>query len=25
VRDSNPNGEMQFDTHGAELFVRASF
>ena len=25
VRNNNPNGEMTFDTHGAELFVRASF
>ena len=25
VRDSNPNGEMQLDIHGGELFVRASF
>ena len=25
VRNSNPNGDMTFDTHGAELFVRASF
>jgi len=25
VRNSNPNGEMDFDVHGAELFVRASF
>ena len=25
VRNNNPNGEMTFNTHGAELFVRASF
>jgi len=25
VRNQNPNGEMTLDTHGAELFVRASF
>lgn len=25
VNNSNPNGEMNFDVHGAELFVRASF
>jgi hypothetical protein len=25
VRNSNPNGEMTFDVHGGELFVRASF
>lgn len=25
VRNDDPNGEMQFDVHGAELFVRASF
>jgi len=25
VSNSNPNGEMKFDVHGAEAFVRASF
>jgi hypothetical protein len=25
VSNSNPNGDMKFDVHGAELFVRASF
>lgn len=25
VTRSNPNGDMKFDVHGAELFVRASF
>ena len=25
VRNSNPNGDITFNTHGAELFVRASF
>jgi len=25
VRNNNPNGEMTFDTHGGEAFVRASF
>ena len=25
VRNKNPNGDITFNTHGAELFVRASF